>query len=58
MLRAYCPNVYCAERVDGRVVMYYSDDGGETFELSESIFLRADESSVTSINEAGRSSNV
>merc|ERR1711894_488717 len=42
-----------AERGDGRVVMYYSDDGGETFELSESIFLRADESSVTSINEAG-----
>jgi hypothetical protein len=38
--------------------MYYSDDGGETFELSESIFLRADESSVTPINEAGRSSNV
>ena len=46
------------KRGDGRVVMYYSDDGGETFELSESIFLRADESSVTSINEAGRSSNV
>ena len=35
------------------MVMYYSDDGGETFELSESIFLRADESSVTSINEEG-----
>ena len=42
-----------AEREDGRVVMYYSDNGGETFELSNSTFLRADESSVTPINEAG-----
>jgi len=35
-----------AERPDGRVVMYFSDDGGETYTISESIFPAADESSV------------
>ena len=41
-----------AERDDGRVVMYYTDDGGATYQLSESVFPKADESSVTYIGNA------
>ena len=29
-----------AERSDGRVVMYYSDDGGDTYQLSDAYFAR------------------
>jgi len=33
------------------VVIYYSDDGGETYELSSSTFPRADESSLAFVGE-------
>ena len=32
----------------------YSDDGGETFKISNSIFPRADESSVTAVRDDGQ----
>jgi len=40
-----------AEREGGAVVIYYSDDGGETYELSSSTFPRADESSLAFVGE-------
>ena len=36
-----------AERGGGAVVIYFSDDGGENFQLSHSTFPRVDESVVT-----------
>jgi len=33
------------------VVVYYSDDGGETYQLSNSTFPRADEASLTALDE-------
>ena len=32
--------------------MYYSDDGGETYKLSNSTFPRADEASLTALNDS------
>ena len=37
-------------REGGAVVVYYSDDGGETFQLSNSTFPRADEASLTALD--------
>jgi hypothetical protein len=32
--------------------VYYSDDGGETYKLSNSTFPRADEASLTALNDS------
>ena len=34
------------------MVVYYSDDGGETYQLSNSTFPRADEASLTALNDS------
>ena len=39
-------------RDGGAVVVYYSDDGGETYQLSNSTFPRADEASLTAVDES------
>ena len=38
-------------REGGAVVVYYSDDGGETYKLSNSTFPRADEASLTALDD-------
>merc|ERR1711936_83789 len=39
-------------RDGGAVVVYYSDDGGETYQLSNSTFPKADESSLAAVDES------
>ena len=39
-------------RDGGAVVVYYSDDGGETYSLANNTFPRADEASITATNHS------
>ena len=40
-----------AEREGGAVVIYFSQDGGQTYQLSQSVFPRADETTVARVEE-------